>query len=47
MFNVQHDPLKMAHACKLMAKMCEEYGVQDVLLEFQPPCGRAQPARWY
>lgn len=39
MFNVGHEPVKIANACKLMSQICKHYGVVDCLLEYQAPMG--------
>lgn len=46
MFRVDHDPSKIANACKLMAEMCKTYGVGDCLLEYQAPMGLPVTCRW-
>ena len=46
MFRVDHDPSKMANACKLMVQMCNHYGVVDCLMEYQAPMGAPVTCRW-
>jgi hypothetical protein len=46
MFRVDHDPNKMANACKLMVQMCNHYGVIDCLMEYQAPMGAPVVCRW-
>jgi hypothetical protein len=46
MFRVDHDPMKLAAACKLMYQMCQTYSVGEVLLEFQAPIGICHANHW-
>lgn len=46
MFRVDHDSVKIANACKLMAEMCRFYTVADALLEYQAPMGAPVTCRW-
>jgi hypothetical protein len=46
MFRVDHDPAKIANACKLMSEMCSHYAVADCLLEYQAPMGAPTACRW-
>jgi hypothetical protein len=46
MFNVGHEPAKIADACKLMAQMCKHFTADTCLLEYQAPMGNVHASRW-